>query len=108
MIPWMYMVHVLLISYKILQIASVVKKMARLAGKPITVFLGVKVLAHAFVFQVKGCVMDSDGNVRWVVSGMWDNKIDIAPVISTERASPDNPVFKTGPYTTAWKRKNPA
>ncbi|KDR07319.1 oxysterol-binding protein 1 isoform X2 [Zootermopsis nevadensis] len=57
--------------------------------------------------KVKGCVMDSDGNVRWVVSGMWDNKIDIAPVISTERASSDNPVFKTGAYTTVWKRKSP-
>jgi hypothetical protein len=64
-------------------------------------------LIYAFVFQVKGCVMDSDGNVRWVVSGTWDNKIDIAPVISTERGSPDNPVFKTGPYKTAWKRKSP-
>jgi hypothetical protein len=52
--------------------------------------------------------MDSYGNVKWVVSGMWDNKIDIAPVISTERASPDNPIFKTGPYTTVWKRKSPA
>jgi len=52
--------------------------------------------------------MDSDGNVRWVVSGTWDNKIDVAPVISTERASPDNPVFKTGPYTKVWKRKSPA
>jgi hypothetical protein len=57
-------------------------------------------------FKVKGCVMDSDGNVRWVVSGMWDNKIDIAPVNSTERGSPDNPVFKTGAYTTVWKRKS--
>ncbi|KAJ9599602.1 hypothetical protein L9F63_009919, partial [Diploptera punctata] len=57
--------------------------------------------------NVKGCVMDSDGNVKWVVNGTWDNKIDIAPVISTERASPDNPVFKTGPYTCAWKRKYP-
>ncbi|XP_069684106.1 oxysterol-binding protein 1 isoform X5 [Periplaneta americana] len=57
--------------------------------------------------KVKGCVMDSDGNVKWVVSGTWDNKIDIAPVISTERASPDNPVFKTSSYTSVWKRKMP-
>ncbi|PSN47433.1 Oxysterol-binding protein 1 [Blattella germanica] len=57
--------------------------------------------------KVKGCVMDRDGNVKWVVNGTWDNKIDIAAVISTERASPDNPVFKTGPYTCAWKRKLP-
>jgi hypothetical protein len=56
--------------------------------------------------KVKGCVMDHDGSVRWVVSGTWDNKIEIAPVISTERANPDNPVYKTGPYKTAWKRKS--
>lgn len=50
--------------------------------------------------------MDADGNVKWVVNGTWDNKIEVAPVISTQ-GSPENPVFKTGSYTVAWKRRMP-
>lgn len=57
--------------------------------------------------KVKGCVMDSKGNMKWVVAGEWDNKIEIAPVISSNGTS-DNPVIKTGPYTLAWLRKMPA
>jgi hypothetical protein len=67
----------------------------------------VSFVTHAFVYQVKGSVMDSDGNVRWVVSGTWGNKIDIAPIISTERDSTNKPDLKTGVYTTVWIRKNP-
>ncbi|CAB3359183.1 Hypothetical predicted protein [Cloeon dipterum] len=35
--------------------------------------------------KVKGCVMDKNGSVKWVVQ--------------------ENPVFKTGPYKVAWKRR---
>ncbi|XP_067015224.1 oxysterol-binding protein 1 isoform X2 [Anabrus simplex] len=56
--------------------------------------------------KVKGCVMDADGNVKWVVSGTWDNRIEIAPVISSQ-GSPENPIFTTGPYTLVWKRRFP-
>ena len=56
--------------------------------------------------KVKGVVMNTAKQVTWVVQGNWDNKIDIAPVISTS-GSPDNPVYKTGPYTCAWKRTMP-
>lgn len=50
--------------------------------------------------------MDSKGNMKWVVAGEWDSKIEIAPVISSSGSS-DNPVIKTGPYTLAWLRKMP-
>ncbi|CAG2053491.1 unnamed protein product [Timema podura] len=56
--------------------------------------------------KVTGFVEDQDGNARWVLSGTWDDKIDIAPVIESS-GSPKNPVFKTGPYMTAWERKLP-
>ncbi|KAJ8678935.1 hypothetical protein QAD02_014722 [Eretmocerus hayati] len=56
--------------------------------------------------KVKGVVMDSNKEVKWVVQGTWDNKIEIAPVLSTS-GSADNPVYKTGPYTCAWKRCMP-
>ncbi|XP_046980953.1 oxysterol-binding protein 1 isoform X1 [Schistocerca americana] len=56
--------------------------------------------------KVKGCVMDQDGNVKWIVSGTWDNKIEIAPVTGSQ-GSLENPVFKTGPYQLVWKRRMP-
>ncbi|XP_011494145.1 PREDICTED: oxysterol-binding protein 1 isoform X2 [Ceratosolen solmsi marchali] len=56
--------------------------------------------------KVKGVVMDSNKEVKWVVQGNWDSKIEIAPVISTS-GTPDNPVYKPGPYTCAWKRRMP-
>ena len=48
--------------------------------------------------------MDKKGNMKWVVNGEWDNKIEIAPVIS---ASNNCAVVKTGPYILAWERKMP-
>ncbi|XP_029159626.1 oxysterol-binding protein 1 isoform X3 [Nylanderia fulva] len=56
--------------------------------------------------KVKGVVMSSNKEVKWVVQGTWDAKIEIAPVISTS-GTPDNPVYKTGPYILAWKRRMP-
>lgn len=56
--------------------------------------------------KVKGCVMDKDGKVSWIINGNWDSKIEIAPVISIEGTA-DNPVYKTGPYTIAWERQPP-
>lgn len=56
--------------------------------------------------RVKGCIMDADKKVRYVVTGTWDHKVDIAPVTSTSGTA-DNPVFETGPGVTAWKRRMP-
>ncbi|XP_070149850.1 oxysterol-binding protein 1 isoform X1 [Polyergus mexicanus] len=56
--------------------------------------------------KVKGIVMNSNKEVKWVVQGTWDAKIEIAPVISSS-GTPDNPVYKTGPYILAWKRRMP-
>ncbi|XP_053983794.1 oxysterol-binding protein 1 isoform X2 [Hylaeus volcanicus] len=56
--------------------------------------------------KVKGVVMNSNNEVKWVVQGTWDTKIEIAPVISTS-GTLDNQVYKTGPYILAWKRRMP-
>ncbi|XP_061518085.1 oxysterol-binding protein 1 isoform X3 [Anopheles gambiae] len=56
--------------------------------------------------RVKGVVMDSSNQVKWVVNGTWDSKIEIAPVTSTS-GSTENPVYKTGNYKTAWTRRMP-
>ncbi|XP_058829798.1 oxysterol-binding protein 1 isoform X2 [Topomyia yanbarensis] len=56
--------------------------------------------------RVKGVVMDNASQVKWVINGTWDSKIEIAPVTSTS-GSAENPVFKTGNYKTAWSRRLP-
>lgn len=56
--------------------------------------------------RVKGVVMDNSNQVKWVINGTWDSKIEIAPVTSTS-GSAENPVYKTGNYKTAWSRRLP-
>lgn len=56
--------------------------------------------------KVKGVIMNRDSQVKWVLSGTWDNKIEIAPVISTS-GSNESPVYKTGNYRTIWVRELP-
>ena len=56
--------------------------------------------------KVKGVVLDSNDEVKYVVQGTWDQKIEIAPVLSTSGSS-DNPVYNTGSYTEVWTRELP-
>jgi oxysterol-binding protein 1 len=56
--------------------------------------------------RVKGVVMNRDSQVKWVLNGTWDSKLDIAPVISTT-GSKENPVYKTGSYKQVWVRPPP-
>lgn len=56
--------------------------------------------------RVKGCVMDADKQVRWVITGTWDQRVDIAPVTETS-GTIDNPIYETGPSIAAWKRRMP-
>lgn len=56
--------------------------------------------------RVKGCVMDSEKKVQWVITGTWDHKVDVARVTDVT-GSPENPVFQTGEGVTAWKRRLP-
>jgi len=52
-------------------------------------------------FQVKGWVRNAKGEVKFVISGTWDTRIELAPVLETT-GTPDNPSYKTGPYVQAW------
>lgn len=56
--------------------------------------------------RVKGAVMDSMGIVKWVITGTWDEKVEIAPVTGST-GSIENPVYQTGPPTIAWQRRMP-
>lgn len=56
--------------------------------------------------RVKGAVVNRAGEVKWVLNGTWDAKMEIAHVLSTN-GSKDNPVYKTGNYKTVWQRSKP-
>lgn len=56
--------------------------------------------------RIKGVVMDPVKQVKWVLNGTWDNKMEVAAVTSTS-GSPENPVYKTGNYKTIWQRRLP-
>lgn len=56
--------------------------------------------------KVKGVISDRDGQAKYVINGNWDSKVEYAAVIDVS-GSPDNPVYKTGNYTTIWSRRVP-
>ncbi|CAG9854060.1 unnamed protein product [Phyllotreta striolata] len=55
--------------------------------------------------RVKGVVIDTDGNVKWVVNGTWDNQVDIAPVIGASDSN--DSIYETDQPIVAWKRRYP-
>jgi hypothetical protein len=57
-------------------------------------------------FQVKGYVLDKDDEIKWVVNGTWDNKVEIAPVTKFEGPI-ESPTCQTGSYIMAWQRQAP-
>lgn len=56
--------------------------------------------------RVKGLIMNEKNEVKWVLNGVWDKEIEIAPVISTS-GSENSPVYKTGAYNVIWTRRLP-
>ncbi|KAH8407179.1 hypothetical protein KR222_009978 [Zaprionus bogoriensis] len=54
--------------------------------------------------SVKGFVINRDKEVKWVVRGTWDDKIEIAPVLRTNGTA-ESPTYITGEYRVAWKRR---
>lgn len=59
--------------------------------------------------RVKGFVMNREGEVKWIIEGTWDNKIQIARVLSTEPSSThENPQYSTEPFQVIWQRVKPA
>ncbi|XP_023930845.1 oxysterol-binding protein 1 isoform X2 [Lingula anatina] len=56
--------------------------------------------------KVTGVVADRNGQTNWVLTGMWDEKIEGAKVLSCTTSSKGKPVFESGPSKVLWK-KNP-
>ncbi|XP_050525587.1 oxysterol-binding protein 1 isoform X2 [Daktulosphaira vitifoliae] len=56
--------------------------------------------------KVKGYVLNKDNEIKFVVNGTWDNKVEIAPVIKYE-GPVDSPTCQTGTYQVIWQRKLP-
>ncbi|XP_037974203.2 oxysterol-binding protein 1 isoform X4 [Plutella xylostella] len=51
--------------------------------------------------KVTGVIKDPQGVPRYVLQGHWDERVEVAPVTSTNG---DNTVCKTGKFTVAWER----
>uniref|UniRef100_V5G398 Oxysterol-binding protein 1 n=1 Tax=Anoplophora glabripennis TaxID=217634 RepID=V5G398_ANOGL len=56
--------------------------------------------------RVKGVVMDASGSVKWIITGTWDDQVEIAPVTG-DSGTASNPVYETGSSVLAWKRHPP-
>ncbi|XP_017849038.1 oxysterol-binding protein 1-like [Drosophila busckii] len=55
---------------------------------------------------VKGKVINRRNEVKWLLRGTWDDKIEIAPVLATSGPA-DNPSYSTGEYKIGWQRRMP-
>lgn len=53
--------------------------------------------------KVTGYVVDSEGTLKWFITGMWDEKIEACRVIS-QSIRAGKPVYETGPPKVLWKR----
>lgn len=51
--------------------------------------------------KVKGVVIDAEGEVKWIINGTWDNKVEIAPLNKVDGS------WQPGPFTLVWQRVLP-
>ncbi|XP_043239908.1 oxysterol-binding protein 1-like isoform X2 [Amphibalanus amphitrite] len=53
--------------------------------------------------KVTGCVTDPMGQVRWVLMGTWDSKMECCKVLNSNTSVKGKPVIETGPPRLLWK-----
>lgn len=57
--------------------------------------------------KVTGAVMTRDGQVKWVLSGTWDDHMEASRVINTLKTNKGTPLWETEPQIMLWKRRMP-
>jgi len=57
--------------------------------------------------QVTGVIQDSAGQVQYVLSGTWDDKLEGAPVLNTIESSKGKVMYETGETKVLWQRRYP-
>ena len=57
--------------------------------------------------QVTGVIKDASGNVKYVLSGTWDCKLEGARVLKTSETSKGKVVYETGDAVVLWQRRYP-
>lgn len=79
------------------------KETCRLVFKPSTYF------ARDTPRKVTGVVVDASGAARYIVSGTWDRKVEIAKVLKerVDKSGKGKPVYETGPPQLVWQRTMP-
>lgn len=53
---------------------------------------------------MKGIVVNSEGEVKWMINGTWDNKVEIAPLTKIDKETGS---WQTGASTPVWQRVLP-
>ena len=54
--------------------------------------------------KVTGVITDAKGQARWVVQGMWDERMEAAKVLQTIEKK-GKVVYETGPTKVLWQRR---
>lgn len=57
-----------------------------------------------------GVIVNSDGDIKWVLNGTWDNKMEAAKVVNSSQKfvkGSSKPVVETGTPKLIWKRVFP-
>lgn len=54
---------------------------------------------------VKGTILDSKGDIKWVIKGTWDEQVEAAKVIRVSTDSRGKQIIDTGPPEVLWKRR---
>lgn len=63
---------------------------------------------NSCLFQVTGVVFNKDNEIKWVLNGSWDAKMEISKVVSsTQKTKGSKPVIETGTPKLIWKRTIP-
>jgi hypothetical protein len=54
-----------------------------------------------------GSVVASNGDLKWVLQGTWDTKVEAIKVHNRRRSSKGKPVWDTSAPKLIWKRRLP-
>ena len=50
---------------------------------------------------------DCRGVARWVLTGTWCTKMEVAPIVHVDEPRNRKPIYKTGPHKLLWKARPP-
>lgn len=52
-----------------------------------------------------GVVVDKEGNVKWVLIGIWDKRMEVVKVVYIDESNKGKSVFEIGVYVCIWEKR---